>query len=295
MFDLRLLFVAAVWGINFSVVKFALGGFLPLSFTVIRFALAAMFLFAVIRFRSRPLGIDRRDRLAVVVLGLLGITLYNIFFMVGLKYTSASHSALLISLSPLVGALIEVASRREPVSGPLVVGFLLATIGVTLIITSRGPVGFDKDMFLGDVLTLCATVLWALYTVAARPLLERNSALTVTAWSVAAGTVLLLPFSIRDLAAQSWSAPAPAAWYSLFFAAFIAAGVAYSLWYEGVKRIGVTRTMVYHYLMPFFAVITAALFLHEQIGLSQIIGGLAILAGVALVQRRKTENGKMGS
>ncbi len=287
MFDLRLLFVAAVWGINFSVVKYALGDFHPLSFTVVRFALASLFLFAVLRLRGRDLRIERRDRLAMIKLGFLGITLYNIFFMVGLKYTTASHSALFISMSPLMGAVIEVASRREPLRGGLVLGLVLATFGVTMIIRNHGTIGFDRSMLLGDVLTLCATLLWALYTIAARPLLERYSAVTVTAWSIAAGTVLLVPFSIRDLMAQSWSDPSSSAWGALGFAAFIAAGVAYSLWYEGVKRIGVTRTMVYHYLMPFVAVIFAALFLHEAIGLPQIIGGIAILSGVALVQSGK--------
>ncbi len=287
MFDVRLLFVAAVWGINFSVVKYALGDFHPLSFTVVRFALASIFLFAVIRYRGQPMLIERRDRIAVIRLGLLGITFYNIFFMVGLKYTTASHSALLISLSPLMGAFIEVASRRETVRKSLVLGLILATIGAALIITIHGTIGFDKDMLLGDVLTLCASLLWALYTIEARPLLQRYSAITVTAWSVAAGTVLLLPFSVSDIAAQSWSRPSLTAWGALAFAAFIAAGVAYSLWYEGVKRIGVTRTMVYHYLMPFVAVVFAALFLHERIGASQIIGGIAVLAGVALVQSGK--------
>ena len=291
MIDLRLLFVAAVWGINFSVIKYALGDFYPLGFTLIRFSLAALLLFAVMRFRGLPLGIDRQDRPAVIRLGLLGITLYNIFFMVGLKYTTASHSALLISLSPLMGALIEAASRREQVRAPLALGLLFATLGASMIIAGRGAIGFDRSMIIGDILTLCATLLWALYTVAARPLLRRYSPVTVTAWSVAAGAILLLPFSIRDIVAQSWSRPSSAAWGALAFSAFIAAGVAYSLWYEGVKRIGVTRTMVYHYLMPFVAVVFAALFLHERIGLSQIIGGIAIIGGVALVQSGKSSPG----
>ncbi len=291
MLDLRLLFVAAVWGINFSVIKYALGDFHPLGFTVLRFFLAALFLFAVMLLRDIPLRIERQDRPAVIKLGLLGITLYNIFFMMGLKYTTASHSALLISLSPLMGALIEAASRRERVRAPLVLGLLLATIGVSMIIAGRGAVGFDRSMIAGDILTLCATALWALYTVAARPLLRRYPPVTVTAWSVAAGAVLLLPFGIRDMAGQSWTGPSAAAWGALAFSAFIAAGVAYTLWYEGVKRIGVTRTLVYHYLMPFVAVVFAAIVLRERIGPFQVIGGLAIIAGVALVQTGRSSSG----
>ena len=70
------------------------------------------------------------------------------------------------------------------------------------------------------------------------------------------------------------------------FAAFLAAGVAYVFWYQGVKRIGVTRTMVYHYIMPFAAVFFAAYALEERITLLQIAGGSSILAGVYLVQKK---------
>ncbi len=96
MFNLRLLFVALVWGINFSVVKFAIAGFDPLGFAVIRFSLAALFLAAVMLAGRENLTIDREDVPAVVKLGLAGITIYNIFFMEGLKYTTAANSALLI-------------------------------------------------------------------------------------------------------------------------------------------------------------------------------------------------------
>jgi len=54
-----------------------------------------------------------------------------------------------------------------------------------------------------------------------------------------------------------------------------------------VKRIGATRTIAYHYIVPFVAVLTAALFLGDAIRPLTIVGGAAILAGVALVQRRR--------
>jgi drug/metabolite transporter (DMT)-like permease len=288
MFDLRLLFVAVVWGINFSVVKFALADFHPLSFTFVRFSLSSLFLFGVMRLRGYSFMIARGDRLALLRLGLLGIALYNIFFMIGLKYTTASHSALFISMSPLVAALLQALSGREILRKRHVLGLFLATAGVVAIIRSHyGPLGFASSFVLGDLLTLCATVLWALYTVTAKPLLERYPAITVTAYSMAGGSVLLLPIAIPQLHGQSWATVSVPSWAALGFSAFISAGIAFSLWYDGVQRIGVTKTMVYHYLMPFVAVLFAALLLHERIGLPQVIGGCAILAGVAMVQSGK--------
>jgi drug/metabolite transporter (DMT)-like permease len=90
-----------------------------------------------------------------------------------------------------------------------------------------------------------------------------------------------------DLIHQTWSAISAPAWAALGFAAFISGGLAFSLWYQGIKRIGVTRTIVYHYLVPFVAVVFAAVFLDERISSLQVLGGLSILAGISLVQRSR--------
>lgn len=287
MLDSRLIFVSIVWGVNFSVVKFAITDFHPLSFTVIRFCIAALFLFSVMALRGGNFVIGRRDRPAVAGLGFIGIAVYNILFMMGLKYTTASHSALLISLSPLVAALIQAGTGKERLTLPAVAGLGLATGGVILIIRSHGDLGFSSSLVLGDLLTLCGTVAWALYTVLARPLLERYQPIVITAYSMAAGSLLLLPIALPALSRQSWPGISIASWSSLAFAALISAGIAFTLWYDGVKRIGVTRTAVYHYLMPFIAVLFAAVFLGERITLEQIAGGAAILGGVALVQSNR--------
>ena len=101
------------------------------------------------------------------------------------------------------------------------------------------------------------------------------------------GPILGTIYSTIGLTAGSWAA--------FGFSTILSGGVAFSLWYQGVKRIGVTRTVVYHYLVPFIAVLFAAFFLGERITLSQIVGGAAIISGVALVQRRTSEVRKVGS
>lgn len=287
MLDLRLLFVSIIWGVNFAFVKFALADFLPLSFTITRFILAAFFLFVVMLATGEPLGLDRKDRMAVVKLGFVGITLYNIFFMYGLKHTSASHSALLISLSPLFAVLLQAASGRERLTMNVIAGVVLAMAGVYIIISSHGNgIEFTAADITGDLLTLVASFLWALYTTSSKPLLERYSPIKVTAYCMAAGSIMLVPIGAHELFGQQWSAVSIRSWSAFAFSAIVSGGIAFSLWYHGVKRIGVTRTISYHYLVPFVAVVFAALFLGEQIKLPQMAGGAAIVSGVALVQRR---------
>ena len=287
MLNIRLMFVALVWGVNFSVVKFAIADFHPLGFTVVRFALAALFLIVVMLADQVPLAIERQDRFSIIRLGFLGITLYNILFMYGLKLTTAADSALLISLSPLFGAFISAATGKERLTVRIGAGLALATAGVVLVIGSHhGDPNASSSDVAGDLLTLCATLTWALYTISAKPLLEKYSAVKVTAYSFASGSLLLLPMSVNGLMSERWSSVSALSWTAMAFASFIAAGVAYVFWYQGVKDIGITRTMVYHYLMPFAALLFAAVALGEQITLLQCIGGAGILSGVYLVQKK---------
>ncbi len=96
---------------------------------------------------------------------------------------------------------------------------------------------------------------------------------------------MLLAIGARDMAAQQWTSVSAGAWGSFAFSTFLSGGLAFTLWYDGVRRLGVTRTVVYHYLVPLVAVLFAALFLHERIAVLQVIGGAMILAGVYVVQR----------
>lgn len=289
MFDPRLLFVAVVWAVNFSVVKYALIDFSPLSFTVVRFALASLFLMLVMVATREPFSLRRRDIGPIIRLGLIGIATYNLLFMYGLKYTTASNSALFISMSPLFAAVILALSQKRGISAPVGIGLLLSTIGVFLIINSAPGEGisFSRQALAGDLLTICAAVFWALYTILAKPLVERYAPVKVTAYSMAAGTLLLLPVGAGQIVHEAWSAIPVKSWAAFAFSTFISAGIAFTLWYQGVKRIGVTRTVVYHYLVPLIAVLFAALFLSERIMFQQVIGGVLILAGVYLVQRQK--------
>jgi drug/metabolite transporter (DMT)-like permease len=262
MFNPKLILVSIIWGVNFAFVKYALADFSPLSFTLLRFFLSALFLICVMLVKREPLFMDRRDIGAVVTLGFIGITLYNILFMEGLNYTTASNSALFISSSPLFAALILALKKGGRINPLIFVGLLLSTTGVFLIIRNRpGGLSFSLRDLAGDLLTISAAAFWALYTIKAKPLLDKYSAIKVTAYSRAA-------FS---------------------FSTFVSGGIAFTLWYQGVQTIGVTRTVVYHYIVPFVAVVFAALFLGEQITILQLIGGISILAGVYLVQSKNNQ------
>ena len=110
---LRLWLLVLIWAANFSVVKAALADFRPLAFNAIRFVLASAVLLAFLWSARKPLRFERRDWPALLALGLVGNTFYQVLFIVGLDWTLAGNAALLLGASPVFVTLLSAGVRHE--------------------------------------------------------------------------------------------------------------------------------------------------------------------------------------
>jgi drug/metabolite transporter (DMT)-like permease len=282
--DLSLLLMVLVWGVNFSVVKWALDTFPPLGFNALRFVLASLFVLAVLRLRG-PLPLPRRqDVRRLVLLGVAGNVLYQLGFIYGLTYTRAGNASVVMALTPVFIALLSSMAGHELHRRRVWLGAACSVVGVALVTGGAVRLGDEPLAWLGDLLLVGAGGVWALYTVGARPLIERYGAVAVTAWTLWVGTGVLVLIGIPDLLAQEWAAVSPAAWGGLFYSAVLSIGLAYLIWYGGVARIGNTRTAIYSNLTPLVALATAALWLGEAVTPLTLAGVALTLGGVMVVR-----------
>lgn len=285
---LLLVALVLIWGLNFTVVKAALAEWHPLPFNALRFVLAGAFLFAAQRVRARrteATPIAKRDWPALVALGLLGNTVYQVFFIFGLDATLAGNSALVLSMTPVFVTLLSVALRHERVSATAWTGVVVSFAGVALVIAGGTRVAFAGHTVRGDLLMLAAALCWAVYTVALSPYVRRYGTLRMTATTLYIGGAALILVALPFLGAQSWAGVGIIGWGGLLYGGILAIGVAYLLWYTGVKKIGSTRTAVYSNLIPAVALVVAWVALGEPPTWLQIGGALAIFAGIALTRR----------
>ena len=81
-----------------------------------------------------------------------------------------------------------------------------------------------------------------------------------------------------------WSALSWPAWLSIVYSSIFALGVAYTIWYAGVRQIGSARTSVYSNFIPIVAMATAVVFLGEPLKLTNVVGAIAVLVGVGLTR-----------
>ena len=278
-YDAEMLVVALIWGGNFSVSKFAMQQIPPLSFSALRFGLAAVLLVLVAR-KARVLApLPRRTFWGLVGLGVLGNTFYQTVFMTGLSLTTATNSAMIVASLPVLVALLAALLGIERAGPAMWLGVLLGTAGVALVVTARG-VHFHAGSVRGDLLVLFAIVCWACYTVGVRRIGAGVDALQITVITTVAGTPGLLLLGAPGLLLEDWSAVSAKTWGALAYAALFALVLCYILYNRAVQGIGTARTAIYNCLVPLVAMLIAWLTLGEVPTGVQLLGVVLVIGGV---------------
>jgi drug/metabolite transporter (DMT)-like permease len=282
--DLLMLSVVLIWGCNFSVMKIAYRSFHPISFNAVRFVIASLIIAFVMKRRGPIFRIDRRDAWRIIWLGFLVNTLYQFLFVLGLERTKAGNAALLLALVPVFAFLIGVFTKRAKFSLGVLAGIVLSLGGVAAIV-AFGSAGLSlAGTWRGDLMMLGAAFVWGWYTASSIDLLEKYGPLHLTAITMIAGTVFLLPPSIPWLFSQNWRAIESAAWLALIYAGALSIVYCYCVWAYALSTIGATHTAMFANVTPIIALLGGWLLLGEQPTVAQITGVVLVLTGVFLVR-----------
>jgi drug/metabolite transporter (DMT)-like permease len=284
--DLLVLCAVVIWGINFSVLKVALEYFSPLAFNAVRFSLATLLMLAALRWQRESLAVSRADLLAVIGLGLLGHTFYQLIFINGMARTSPANASILMATSPIFVVIYGRILGFERTNRAVWAGILVSFAGILmLVLGGESSLSLGGNTVLGDLLILGAAMLWAGYTTASKPLLARYTPLKLTTSSMVFGTIPLVLVSLPAVAQQDWGIPTNAAWLGLLYSAVFSVAIGYVAWYTSVRRVGSARTAIFSNLTPVVSVVVAWLFLGDRLSPLQLAGGLVVLAGLLLTRR----------
>jgi drug/metabolite transporter (DMT)-like permease len=286
--DLGLLAVVVIWGLNMSIVKMVLKDMSPLAFNAVRFTLATIMLLALLRRFGESMRTSRKDMLSLLGLGLLGHTAYQVLFIEGIAQTTASHTALIFGISPVVVAILSQMLGHEHVSAASWAGAVLAFGGEYLIIAAKAPIEGPPSSLRGDLLVVAAAFCWCFYTVLARPLLTRHSPLKVTALSMSWGYLGMIPMCIPSVLRQSWGSLSWKDWGGILYSFLFALVISYLLWYRSVHKVGNVRTAVYSNLVPVSGTLAGWAFLGERLYPALALGAAAIFAGIVLTRRQQS-------
>jgi drug/metabolite transporter (DMT)-like permease len=279
-----LVVTVVIWSLNFALTKYVLEhGFQPLAWSGVRFTAAAIVFAAITLVLERSLRMGGRDLVLLFGAAVVGIWLNQIGFVYSLEFTTASTAALVFGTLPIFTMIFARASGVELLSRRFVAAAVVSFVGVALV--ALGAAGEVAGNPRGIALALLGAATWALYSVAIAPLMRRYSPFRISAVGLLMGAALVLPTAAPQLADQEWSLPA-SIW--LLFAASVIGPLVITnlLWFTAIDRVGPSRASLYANLQPFLGALFALLLLSERMTLLQVVGGLAIAAGILLARGR---------
>lgn len=279
IYDAEMVLVATIWGGNFSVSKFAMHQVPPLTFSALRFALASGILLLVTRQLGAWERLPRRTFWALAGLGVVGNTFYQTAFMIGLSLTSATNSAMIVAILPVIVAVLGTLLGIERASPLMWLGVWLGTAGVLLVVSAHG-IHLNSSALKGDLLVLFATLCWSFYTVGVLRAGRGVNPLQITAITAAAGTPGLLLLGAPGLLRQDWAAVSTETWGALAYAALLSLVLSYVLYNRAVQGIGSGRTAIYNCITPLVAMLVAWFTLGEVPLAIQFLGVALVIAGV---------------
>lgn len=275
--------MALIWGVNASVMKFAVTEMPPLVFNAARLGLASIAL-VVLALGVRQTGLTRRDVGTLLALGVLGTGLYQFFMIEGLARTRAGTTALILSSGPVFVALFGRLLGVERIGKRGILGIGLSIVGIAFVALTQPEALTRRTTLLGSGLVLIGCICWSLFAVLIKPYANRLDGRVVTAITIVGGTLPLSLIALPAMGDIAWDQLSLATWGAIVYAGLASMVIAFLFWNRGVRLLGPTRTAAFGNLQPIFALVAARVMLGERPGLWQLVGAVAIIGGVLLTR-----------
>lgn len=277
------LLAVLIWSVNAVVSKLSATAIDPAAISFYRWLLALIALTPwVLPGVCRNWPAVRANGWKLMVLGLLGMVLYQSLAYYAAHSVSALFMGIIVSLIPLLTILISLVLLHIAPTVGVALGSLLSFCGLIWLVSDGQPSALlQHGIGKGELMMLAASASYALYGV-----LTKRWAIDLPNWQslyvqILFGVVLLLPnfLMAQDIRLNEHNIPL------VLFAGIPASIIAPFLWIQGVMRLGANTTSIFMNLAPVFTAAVAVLFLHEQLHSYHWIGGGVTLVGVILSQR----------
>ena len=282
-YHLLALLTVIIWGTTFVATKVLLQhGLGPIDIMFYRFLLAY---FCLLVISHKRLWADNwKDEGMLMLAGLTGGTLYFIAENTAIGISQASNVALLVCTTPIFTALLTHFIYKEPLRKNMMIGSIIALIGVGLVVFSGSVI--LKINPLGDFLSIMASLMWAVYCLILKPLGNRYPTVFITRKVFLYSILSLLVYFLFDpLCMQADVLLQPVVMYNLLFLGIVASMLCFIAWNTAVKALGPSHTANYIYIQPMSTLVLSSIILSEVITLTSLIGAVCIIGGIYLAEK----------
>ncbi|MFK2822360.1 DMT family transporter [Arcobacter sp. YIC-80] len=279
---LSLIFAMFIWGSSFIALKSAMNDLAPFTVIFIRM-LAASLCFVYFIKSFLKYDFSKKDIKYILLLALFEPCLYFIFEAKALQLTSASQAGMIASLMPLITAMAAGYFLKEIITRKLILGSALAMLGVISLSVNASTSVSAPNPLLGNFLELLAMSCAAGYTIVAKYLTHKFSALFITAIQAFIGCIFFFPFFLFEYFTTPMVFSVEALSWTIYLGVVVTLG-GYGLYNFALTKVDASKTAVFVNLIPVFTLILAFLILGEKLTSFELTASAVILAGVILSQ-----------
>lgn len=277
-----LIAVQVLFGINYVVSKVIVGVFDPLVWASIRIVISSIVMVtAAVLLRSPMPKARSKFFKALIVWAFLGTFFNQACFLVGLKHTTSTNSAILNTLIPIFTLLFVTVRGKEPLTVRSLVGFLSAFCGV-LVLRKIENFTWSDDTAFGDLLVILNCLSYSLFLAYGKEFVETHDRVWTTAWLFVYGSVGITLIAIPSFTQFSMPELTPGLLSCIVFAIFGGTILTYFLNNWALVYAKSSQVALFIYIQPMVASFLAWAYLDEEITARTIVSMVLIFLGVVL-------------
>ena len=246
------------------------------------FSFLALLLILLLRPGVEAIRLPFRDVAKIFVLGLAGVAASNYLYYLAIQRTNVAIAIIVQYTAPVWVLLYMVARGKERPTTSKMASVMLASVGVAFVIGLFGQRQLHLDT-IGVVAAVLASFSFTFYNIGGHAILARLDRWIVLLYTTMAASLFWIVVNPPSrIAAAHYSG---AAWLFLAIFAVLSVLVPFSLYFAGLQHLQPTNAIIASCLEPVFAIVIAAISLHEVMKPVQAAGVLMVLAAIVVVQR----------
>ncbi|WP_088011582.1 DMT family transporter [Gottfriedia acidiceleris] len=286
LYILLLLLTSLLWGGNFVVGKSLVGHASPMTLTTLRWGIAIIVLLPIVWWKEKKILPPRKAILPLIMMGVTGVVLFNLFQFMALEKTSATNVGLISTLNTISIALFSSLFLKERMNFLQIFSMFISFLGVILVL-SKGDMNllFSMKFNLGDLWMVIAVCIWGIYSVCSRWATRLVSPMLSTLYSGIFGLVTIIPFNLSNFTLVNINGSFI---FSILYTGIISTVLCMLFWNIGVQKIGATSAGIFLNFNPIFTAILAFFLLNEKMTWVQALGSIIVIVGSFLFTYFKT-------
>ncbi|MFE9077714.1 DMT family transporter [Bacillus mobilis] len=279
---------ASIWGGMYVVSKYVLDFIPPLTLVWLRFIIAFVVLYAILKIaekkQEKKVTIRKKDWLLLAWIGFIGYFISITCQFIGTKLSDAHTGSLVTSATPAFMVIFAAIILKEKLTTRRLLSTIIATIGVIIVI------GWDIEIgsyFIGTIILVGAAITWALLSIYVKIASAQFSSLVITTYAIFFSLFFITPFMIWELQSTSIETVNTYVILGVVYLGVVSTAGAFFLWNKGLELMDASIGSLFFFFQPIVGSLLGWLLLNETLNSNFFIGGILIVCSVFITTFEK--------